>query len=102
VSTSEVTELIHQLQSGAMNLEQVAERFGRRTWARARRPQPENDEERAEQLDPGLPVAGSIDDVTAAYDRGELTVTQYQVLSEAVAESIRCEVCRREQRKHAG
>ena len=102
MSTSEVTELIHQLQSGAMNLEQVAERFRRRTWARARTPQPENDEERAEQLDPGLPVAGSIDDVTAAYDCGELTVTQYQVLSEAVAESIRREVCRREQRKHAG
>jgi hypothetical protein len=74
-----------------MTLEEVAEQFRRRAWKRARRQAARSYREMAEQLDPGLPVAGSIDDVTAAYDRGELTAVQYDVLSEAIADSIRAE-----------
>jgi hypothetical protein len=45
----------------------------------------------AEQLDPAADVPGSYDDLTGAYDRGELTAEQYDALSQAVAESIRAE-----------
>jgi len=41
--------------------------------------------------DPEPDIPGSFDDVVAAYDRGELTHSQYRVLAEAVAESIRSE-----------
>ena len=43
------------------------------------------------ESDPYPDVPGSYDDVTAAYDRGDLTSEQYDVLSEAVAASIRTE-----------
>jgi hypothetical protein len=36
-------------------------------------------------------VPGSFDDVLAAYDRGDLSRTQYRVLAEAAAESLRAE-----------
>jgi hypothetical protein len=88
---SDVARLIASLRSGAMNLPDVAEEFRRRTWPRARRPEPQSDLERAAQLDRGLPVAGSIDEVTAAYDRGEITAHEYDVLCEAVADSVRRE-----------
>ena len=38
--------------------------------------------------DPGANVPGSIDDVTAAYDRGEITREQYRTLAHAVADAI--------------
>jgi hypothetical protein len=87
----EITELIAALRARAVTLDEVAEQFRRRTWARSLRPEPRTSRERAEQLDPGLPVPGSIDEVTAAYDRGELTAEEYDVLAGAVADSLRAE-----------
>lgn len=92
MSTTEVTDLLAAFRSGQLSLEEVAVQFRRRRWARARRPEPEGPEGRADQSDPALPVPGSIDDVTAAFDRGELTWEQYRVLAHAVADSINAEV----------
>ena len=41
--------------------------------------------------DPGPSVPGSVDEIIAAYDRGELTREQYRVLAHAVAEAINAE-----------
>lgn len=87
----EVTELISNLRAGGLSLEDVAQRFRTRRWARTRRPPARDSRQEAEQLDPPLPVAGSIDDLTAAFDRGELTWEQYRVLAEALADSIDAE-----------
>lgn len=86
---TEVGELLAALRAQTMTLDEVAENFRRRTWARSRRPEPRTYREMAEQLDPGVPVPGSMDDVTAAYDRGELTAEQFDVLAAAVADSFR-------------
>lgn len=93
MSSTEVTDLIAALRTGVMSLDEVADRFRHRTWARTKRPAPVSYRElaAAAQLDPEADVPGSYDDVTAAYDRGELTASQYDVLSEAVADSIRAE-----------
>jgi len=93
MSTSEhdITELIAALRARAVTLDEVAEQFRRRRWARSRRPEPRTSREMAEQLDPALPVPGSIDEVTAAYDRGELTPEEYDVLAAAVADAFRVE-----------
>lgn len=91
MNASEVSRLIAAFRSGSMSLDEVADQFRRRTWARARRPEPYNDFERAAQIDPALPVPDSIDDVTAAFDRGELTWEQYRTLAHAVADSINAE-----------
>ena len=40
-------------------------------------------------------MPGSMDDVTAAYDRGEISREQYRALAHAVAESINAEAERR-------
>ena len=88
MAADDVTELITALRTGALSLEDVAQRFRTRTWAHtAPTPAPGSREE-AEQFDPPLPVPGSIDDLTLAYDRGELSWEQYRVLAEAVAASI--------------
>jgi hypothetical protein len=91
MAADDVTELIAALRSGAVSLDDVAERFRTRTWARTRRRSPWDTGQEAERLDPPLPVPGSIDDLTAAYDRGELTWEQYRVLAEAVATAIDAE-----------
>jgi hypothetical protein len=90
LGTDEVIDLIGALKSGELSLDEVAAKFRQRTWARTRGPVPESYAEMAAaaQLDPGANVPGSYDDVTAAYDRGELTSGQYDVLAEAVAASI--------------
>jgi hypothetical protein len=89
VSKTSVADLIAALRAETMTLAEVAAQFRRRTWVRSCRPEPRTSRERAEQLDPGLPVAGSIDDVTAAYDRGELTAQEYDELAAAVADALR-------------
>jgi len=48
----------------------------------------------ADQQDLEPDVPGSYDEVTAAYDRGELSAGQYDVLSQAVADSINAEAAR--------
>lgn len=90
MSANEVTNLMGALKSGEMSLDEVAAKFRQRRWARTRGPLPRSYAELAEaaQLDPGANVPGSIDDVTAAYDRGEITREQYRTLAHAVADAI--------------
>jgi hypothetical protein len=94
VSATEVTELIAALRTGAMSLDEVAEHFRQRTWPITRRPVPTSFLEMAEQQDPPADIPGSFDEVTAAYDRGELTKEQYRTLAHAVADSINAEARR--------
>lgn len=96
MSSSEVTDLIVALRSGAMSLDEVAERFTIRTWPRTRGPMPGSYAElaAAAQVDPGASVPGSIDDLTAAYDRGEISREQYRTLAHAVAVAINAEAQR--------
>jgi hypothetical protein len=87
--SSEIPELIAALRDGSMTLEQVAERFRQRSWPPRTTPPPATYLElaAAAQQDPPPDVPGSFDEVTAAYDRGELTRAAYRRLAEAAAES---------------
>ena len=91
--STEITDLIASLHDGTMSLEEVAQRFRERSWPRNRTPEPQTYLElaTAAQQDPEPYVPGSFDDVVAAYDRGEISDDEYEVLSEAVAESKRAE-----------
>lgn len=88
MSGSDVTECIAALRGGWMSLDEVAERFRQRNWPAARRPTPTSYAEMAQQQDVEPDVPGSYDEVTAAYDRGDLTSHEYMVLSDAVAAAI--------------
>ncbi len=88
MSATEVTECIAALRAGQMTLDEVAARFRRRNWAATRRAAPVTYAEMARQQDVETDVPGSYDEVTAAYDRGELTSEEYRVLSDAVADAI--------------
>lgn len=94
MSTTDVTALLAGLRDETLTLEEVADRFRRRVWQPTRPGQGSTPEERAAQWDPGGDVPGSFDEVTAAYDRGELSSGQYRLLSEAVAEAINAEARR--------
>jgi hypothetical protein len=76
-----------------MSLEQVAQRFRERSWPRTTPPPATSYLELAQRAseDPRPDVPDSFDDVVAAYGRGEITEEQYDVLGNAVAESIRNE-----------
>ena len=91
--TSEVSDLIRALRDGTMTLDQVAQQFRERKWPRRRGNPPASYLEMAAraQQDPEPYVPGSFDDITDAYDRGDLSRDEYRVLSEAVAESKRDE-----------
>jgi hypothetical protein len=91
--TSEVSDLIKALRDGTMSLEQVAEQFRERRWPRRRRSPPASYLEMAVRSleDPEPHEPGSFDDVTDAYDRGELSDHEYDTLAEAMAESLRVE-----------
>jgi len=91
--TSEATDLIKALRDGTMTLDEVAQRFRERKWQRRRREPPATYFEMASRTleDPEPYVPGSFDDVTDAYDRGELSDDEYDVLAEAMAESKRAE-----------
>jgi len=91
MATSEVTDLIAALRAGALTLDEVADRFRHRSWPRTRRPAPTTPTEMVESLDPEPDVPGSYDDLSAAYDRREITREQYRTLVEAAADSIRTE-----------
>jgi len=91
MATSEVTDLIAALRAGALTLDEVADRFRHRSWPRTRRPAPATPTEMVESLDPEPDVPGSYDDLSAAYDRREITREQYRTLVEAAADSIRAE-----------
>jgi hypothetical protein len=91
--TSEISDMIRALRDGTMTLDQVAQQFRERRWPRRRRPPAASYLEMAAraQEDPEPYVPGSFDDVAAAFHRGDLSLDEYRVLSEAVAESKRAE-----------
>jgi hypothetical protein len=91
--TSEVTELISALQDGTMSLDEVAQRFRARSWPRRAKPVPTTYIELAAQAqeDPPPDVPGSFDDVDNAYYKGLITEDQYDVLAQAMADSMRAE-----------
>jgi hypothetical protein len=95
--TAEVTDLLSALRDGTMSLDEVAQRFRKRSWPRRARSLPDNYLElaAAAQDDPDPYVPGSFDDVDAAYFQGKITDDQYEVLAEAMAESMRAEDQRR-------
>ena len=96
MSSSEVTDLIRALRTGAMSLDEVAARFRVRNWPRTRSPSAGSYRElaAAAQVDPGGSVPGSIDDLTAAYDIGEITWEQYRTLAHAAADAINAAAAR--------
>jgi hypothetical protein len=98
MTSTEVTDLIAALRNGTLSLDEVSQRFRERTWPRTKRPVPTSYLEMAAATleDPEPDVPGSFDEVTAAYDRGELTREQYRTLAEAVAHSLRAEEQRAE------
>jgi hypothetical protein len=104
LNSNEVADLLLALRSGTLSLDEVADCFRARTWPTRQQHDPESyiALAAAAQLDPPTDLPGSFDDVTAAYDRGELTSEQYQVLSEAVAESINAEYERHQQSSETG
>ena len=94
--SNEITEMIMALRDGTMTIEEVANQFRRRSWPRTRGPEPQNYLElaAAAERDPEPYVPGSFDEVAAAYRRGELSRSDYRVLAEAAAESLRAESSR--------
>ena len=91
--TSEVTELIGALRNGTMSLDEVAQRFRNRSWPRRTKPTPTTYLDLAAQAqeDPPADVPNSFDDVDNAYYQGLITEDQYDVLAQAMAESMRAE-----------
>ena len=91
--SSEVTDLIAALQDGSMSLDEVAQQFRERSWPRRRKPVPTTYLEMAAaaQEDPEPDVAGTFDDVDAAYERGDISDDQYDTLAKAMAEALRAE-----------
>ena len=90
---SDVNELITALGNGTIGLDEVAQRFRERTWPRRKTPQPNDYLElaAAAQRDPEPDVPGSFDEVDAAYQQGKLNDHEYDVLAEAMSESLRAE-----------
>jgi hypothetical protein len=93
MSTTEVSGLIAAMRSGELTLQQLADAFRARRWPTRTVPDPTSymEQAAAAQADPDVDLPGSFDEVTAAYDRGELTSAEYEVLSDAVTESINAE-----------
>jgi hypothetical protein len=91
MTNTEVIEVLAALRSGSMSLDEVEALFRERSWPITRRPEPMTYAEKAEQQDPEADMPGSFDDVTAAYDRGEITQEQYRTLAHAVADAINSE-----------
>ncbi len=90
MAANEVADLIAGLRSGEMTLDEVARRFRKRAWPRTGGSVAQSYTEMAEAalLDPSANVPGSIDELTVAYDRREITREQYRTLAHAVADSI--------------
>lgn len=90
MSTTEVRDLLASLQSGDLSLVEVVRRFRSRSWPDPAVPDPQDYLElaAAAQRDPEPDVPGSFDEITAAYDRGEITREQYRALAHAVADAI--------------
>ena len=86
---NEVKELLDLLYERKMSLDEVAERFRARSWPG----HPQNsagtfaEVASADSADPDPYIPESYDDVLAAYDRGRLTDSQYEVLANVIAEA---------------
>jgi hypothetical protein len=91
--SNEVTDLLVALRSGTMSIEDVASRFRERSWPRRNQSDPAGYLELAKQAqqDPEPYVPESYDDVAAAFHRGDLSIDQFDLLSQAIADSIRAE-----------
>lgn len=90
---NDVTDLLSALGDGTASLDEVARRFRERSWPRRYERRPTSYAELAilAQQDPEPYLPGSYDDVAAAFHRGDLSLDQFDVLSEAIAESMRAE-----------
>jgi hypothetical protein len=91
--TNEVIDLLIALRDGTMTIDDVASRFRERSWPRRKRPPTTTYLDLAihAQEDPEPYLPGSFDDVAAAFHRGDLSSTQYGVLVQAMADSVRAE-----------
>jgi hypothetical protein len=91
MTSTEVSDLLGALKTGSLSLQDVAGRFRERTWTHraSRDPRTYLEFAAAAQEDPEPDQPGSFDEVTAAYDRGEITREQYRTLAHAVADSIK-------------
>lgn len=89
--SNDVSELITALRDGSMTLDEVAERFRERLWSRRSVGKANSylDLATAAERDPAPYLEGSFDDVAAAFHRGDLSDAQYEVLAQAMAESMR-------------
>jgi hypothetical protein len=88
--TNEVNDLLIGLRDGTVTLDEVARRFRTRSWPSGTSSSTANYTEiaKAELRDPDPYISGSFDDVTIAYQRGELSEEQYDVLAAAMAEAV--------------
>jgi hypothetical protein len=88
---NEINVLLRALKDGSMSLEQVAQAFRTHSWTpHQSAPAMTYDQLAAAELaDPEPYIPGSFDDVTAAYHRGDLTDDEYDVLANAMTESVR-------------
>ncbi len=102
MTRNEVADLLAALRAGLVSADQVALRFRERSWPVTRRPVPASYDEMAAQQDPPADVPGSFDEVTAAYDRGEITWEQYRTLAHAVADSLNAQKRRQQTGEDAG
>lgn len=89
--SNEINILLQALKDGSMSLAQVAQAFREHSWAPQQSAPAMTYEQlaAAELADPEPYIPGSFDDVTAAYHREELTDEQYDVLANAMTESVR-------------
>ena len=95
---SEVTELISALRNGTMPLNEVAQRFRERSWPRRNTDKSATylDLAAAAERDPDPYLEGSFDEVALAFHRGELSDGEYEVLAQAMADSMRQEDMRKD------
>jgi hypothetical protein len=91
--TSDVSKMIAALRDGSMSLEDVAQQFRKRAWPRRKLNQTTSYLEMAAaaERDPDPYLEGSFDDVAAAFHRGDISDREYEVLAQAMAESMRAE-----------
>jgi hypothetical protein len=95
---SEITDLIAALNNDELSLDEVAQKFRERSWPATTPAAPVTQAEWEARLmaDPDPHVPGSFDDVAAAFFRGDITLDQYSVLSQAAAASMNAEKKRRD------
>ena len=91
--SGDVAELLAALHDGRMSVEEVADRFRQRSWPRRHTTTPRTHQEIAQDAlqDPDELIPDSFDEVAAAFYRGDISRSDYSVLADAAAESMRQE-----------